>query len=59
VGLAFFEGIIHYHIDYVKVRHGEKNINTSCYWNHFGLDQLAHQLTYLVMVAYVFNLIGF
>ena len=57
--ISFMEGIIHYHIDFIKVKHGEKNTTTALYWNHFGLDQLAHQLTYLVMVAYVFNLIGF
>lgn len=58
VGLAFFEGIIHYHIDFIKVKHGEKNASTALYWNHFGIDQLAHQLTYLAMVAYIFNLVG-
>ena len=56
--ISFMEGIIHYHIDFIKVKHGEKNASTALYWNHFGIDQLAHQLTYLAMVAYIFNLIG-
>jgi len=55
--VPFLEGIIHYHIDYIKVRHGSKDIFTASYWNHFGLDQLAHQLTYLLMAIYIFNLI--
>ena len=55
--VPFLEGIIHYHIDYIKVRHGSKDMVTPSFWNHFGLDQLAHQLTYLVMAIYIFNLI--
>jgi hypothetical protein len=55
--LTIIEGVIHYHIDFIKVKHGNKDITTACYWNHFGLDQLAHQLTYLLMTIYIFNLI--
>lgn len=47
--LAVTEGIIHYHIDYVKVRYGSKDVTTHCFWNQFGLDQFAHQVTYLGM----------
>ena len=50
VGLCFLEGIIHYHIDWVKVHYGIKDITKPLFWNQFGIDQLAHQLTYLLMI---------
>lgn len=48
VGLA--EAFIHYIIDFVKVKYGIKDNTKPLFWNQFGLDQLAHQLTYLAMV---------
>ena len=51
--IALIESIIHYHIDWVKVKFGTKNMTSSLFWNQFGLDQLAHQLTYLAMVWYL------
>ena len=47
------EAVLHYHIDYVKMHFGTKNMQTSLFWNQFGLDQLAHQLTYLGMAYYI------
>lgn len=49
IGLCFLEGVIHYHIDWVKVHYGIKDITKSLFWNQFGMDQLAHQLSYLGM----------
>jgi hypothetical protein len=49
--LALLDFVLHYHIDYAKVKYGEADTNSSRYWNHFGLDQLAHYVTYLVIVA--------
>jgi hypothetical protein len=40
--------IIHYHVDWTKVKFGSKDINKPQYWREFGADQLAHQLTYLL-----------
>lgn len=51
--LSVIEGIIHYHIDWVKVHYGTKDITTSKFWNQFGIDQLAHQLTYLAIAILV------
>ena len=51
IALVVLEGIAHYHIDWVKVRYGSKDPTKPVYWNHFGLDQLAHQLTYIAMTA--------
>ena len=53
IWLAFAEGIIHYTIDYVKVKYGCKDNTKPLFWNQFGLDQLAHQVTYLAMVAII------
>ena len=44
---GLFDTIIHYHIDYFKVRFGEGNINNKRFWIHLGLDQLLHQMTYI------------
>jgi len=49
IGLCFLEGVIHYHIDWVKVHYGIKDITKPLFWNQFGMDQLAHQLSYLGM----------
>lgn len=48
---AFIEGLAHYHIDWIKVRFGCKDMTRSAFWNQFGLDQLAHQLTYIAMIV--------
>lgn len=54
VTLAWFLGcidfIIHYHIDYFKMKYGSKDITTKEYWEHFGLDQMLHQITYLGII---------
>lgn len=47
---AIGEGIIHYLVDFVKVKYGCKDNTKPLFWNQFGLDQLAHQLTYIGMV---------
>lgn len=50
VGLALIEGVLHYIIDYIKVKYGCKDNTKPMFWSQFGLDQLAHQVTYLAMV---------
>lgn len=47
------EGITHYIIDFVKVKYGIKDNTKPLFWNQFGLDQLAHQSCYLLMVWYL------
>ena len=39
--------LVHYHIDWVKMNFGEKDMQNPRFWAHLGLDQLAHYLTYL------------
>jgi len=53
VVVAVLEGLYHYTVDYIKVKHGCKDNTKPLFWNQFGLDQLAHQTSYLVMVWYI------
>ena len=48
--IPLLEGIAHYHIDWTKVKYGCKDNTKPQFWNQFGLDQLAHQLTYIAMI---------
>jgi len=51
--VILIEGIYHYLIDYTKVRYGCKDSTKPLFWNQFGLDQLAHQFSYLVIAWYL------
>ena len=53
VFIAIAEGIYHYMIDYTKVKYGCKDNTKPLFWNQFGLDQLAHQASYLLIVAFL------
>lgn len=52
--LALADSVIHYHIDWAKTK-----LSACCqmygwaYWVWFGLDQLAHALTYIAIVAII------
>ena len=48
--LVLGESVLHYIIDFTKVRFGCKDSSLPLFWTQFGLDQLAHQLTYIGMV---------
>jgi hypothetical protein len=51
------DAVLHYHIDYVK---SNWNVRTQAqpseirYWYAFGLDQMAHSLTYVLIVYIIF-----
>lgn len=52
--LAIGEFLIHYHVDWSKLYIDKRfrlRIDRSAYWIIFGLDQLLHQATYIVMLA--------
>jgi hypothetical protein len=51
--IALTEAVIHYGIDFVKVKYGCKDNTKPLFWNQFGLDQLAHQITYLIIAAVI------
>lgn len=46
---AIIDGVTHYHIDWVKMNYGNRDISTPAFWNHLGLDQMAHQMIYLLL----------
>ena len=50
--LGMLDFVIHYHTDWAKMNYGNRDIRTPQFWNHLGLDQMVHQLTYIV-IAYL------
>lgn len=56
LGLALLDGLLHYHIDWSKVKlntkYGWGPLTSEKYWWLLGLDQYAHCLTYL-LIAYL------
>ena len=52
VVLALIDFVFHYHIDWLKMNYGNRDITTPAFWNHLGLDQMAHQITY-IFIAYM------
>ena len=53
IAVAVIEGVYHYVIDYTKVKYGCKDNTKPLFWNQFGLDQLAHQASYLAIAAVI------
>jgi hypothetical protein len=51
LAVSLIEGVIHYCIDFVKVKYGCKDNTKPLFWNQFGMDQLAHQICYLTIVT--------
>lgn len=51
--VAVIDFVVHYHVDYFKVKYGNCDCRTKAFWNHLGLDQMVHQFTYLAIVAWV------
>lgn len=53
---ALFDGLVHYHIDWLKMninRWRGITIQDEEFWVWLGADQLAHSLTYVAMVYWV------
>ena len=48
IGLVDF--VAHYHIDWAKMNWGNRDINNPKFWNHLGLDQMAHQIVYIGLI---------
>ena len=47
LAIALLDTVIHYHVDWTKMNYGNMNIKTPQFWNHLGLDQMAHQFSYI------------
>ena len=55
--LGLVDVVLHYHIDYIKSNWNVKTRATPSenrYWYVFGLDQMAHFLTYVLIVYIIF-----
>jgi len=48
--LAVLDFVLHYHIDWIKMQWGNRNMHDPQFWTHLGLDQMAHQMCYLLYV---------
>ena len=48
--VGFLDFLLHYHIDWCKMNYGNRDITTPQFWNHLGLDQMAHQLSYIFFI---------
>lgn len=56
--IALVEVVVHYHVDWLKERIGARSgygPDDQGYWIILGSDQLAHQLTLIVMVLVAFS----
>lgn len=51
--IALIDTVIHYHTDWAKMNWGNRDIQTPAFWNHLGLDQMVHQITYAFLVFMV------
>jgi len=55
------ECVLHYHIDWVKAVIGDRygwTVRDKDYWRGLGLDQFAHQITYLGIVLVLLSIRG-
>ncbi len=70
VVLSLFEGLVHYHIDYLKVQYTKKcqwseldaenkclKIFSNKYFLAIGVDQFLHQVTYIVIIGFIVLLV--
>jgi len=48
--IAVSEFIIHWSIDYWKAQKAKAEFNSRAFWNYLGLDQMFHNLTYLLII---------
>lgn len=46
--IGLLDTALHYHIDWAKMNYGERNNTNPKFWHHLGLDQMAHQLCYIL-----------
>lgn len=51
--VGFIDFVIHYNIDWAKMNWGNRDITTPQFWNHLGMDQMAHQITYILLTYMV------
>lgn len=55
------EAVVHFALDYSKdfyTRHSDVDRNPARYWQLHGLDQLAHQMTYVIIAWVAMSSLG-
>ena len=58
--VGLIDGIVHYHIDWLKSNMSkEYTIKDRAFWIWFGMDQLAHYLTYAGITIWVLAYYGY
>lgn len=56
--IALADGVIHYHIDYFKMKYSSKYTPADEeFWYLMGVDQCLHQLTYIMFLGVIFAII--
>lgn len=61
-GIVVAEFVAHYHIDWLKawlIKRRGLQYGNRLYWILFGADQLAHQITYVIILAVLARSAGF
>lgn len=51
--IAAIDAVVHYHTDWAKMNWGNRDIQTPAFWAHLGLDQMVHQVTYILLTYMV------
>jgi hypothetical protein len=51
--LACIDFVTHYHIDYIKMKYGCRDITQKEFWIHLGLDQMMHQIVYVLLLVLI------
>ncbi len=58
IALAVFDMLVHYHVDWAKMNinhlYGLRPDNSEWFWIWLGIDQLAHFMTYIFIVWYLY-----
>lgn len=50
---ALADGVFHYHVDWTKeniIRHYQLSVKNRWFWTILGVDQLTHQMTYVIII---------
>jgi len=53
--MGVLDFVLHYHIDWIKMRFGSKDMTNKDFWSQLGFDQFAHQITYIIMLGLTFH----
>lgn len=56
--IGYLETPIHYTIDFLKMRFGCRDTTKKLFWVQLGLDQLAHYLTYIMIIKFFMEVLA-